>query len=161
MADTAYLFLTGRKLYVNAYVGEPIREGGLEVSELSGWQLKSITSKGAVFSTPKGEVSLGLSQGPASLAAATPGSADRRTPLDVAVELFKDGRLEDACAVFEEAIRQRPASAAVYAFMKRAGEDVIASLMNSKDEKIRAIGYRLFELAKPGGERIRPQSANA
>jgi len=39
--------------------------------------------------------------------------------------------------------------------------EVIVSMMNSKDEKLKMIGYRLFEMAKPGGERIRPRAANA
>ena len=161
-SQTAYLFIASRKLHVNAYVGEPIRDiGGWEVPEMAGWRLKSITSKGAVFATPQGDRSLDLVQCPATVAAATPGPDDTRTVLDVAVELFKDGRLEDACVVFEEAFRQPLSSAAVYDFVKRAGEDAIASMMNSKDERIREIGYRIFELAKPGGERIRPRTANA
>lgn len=160
-AATAYLFLVGRKVYVNAYAGELIRDAttGREVSELLGWRLKSITSKGAVFSTPRGEQTLNLAPGPASLVASILDPSDVRTTLDVAVELFKDGRVEDACVVFEVAFRQHPSSDAVYAFMKRVGEDVIATMMNSKDGKIKAIGYRLFELAKPGGERRRISNA--
>jgi hypothetical protein len=160
-AATAYLFLAGRKLFVNAYAGEPIREAatGREVSELSGWRLKSITSRGALFSTPQGELTLTLAPGPASLVAAASGPAEVRTALDVAAELLKDGRVEDACIVLEEAFWQRPTTDAVYAFMKRVGEDVIASMMNSRDGRIKAIGYRLFELAKPSGDRVRTSNA--
>lgn len=150
-SDTAYLFIASRKLHVNAYVGEPIRDtGGRDVPEMAGWRLKSITSKGAVFATPQGERSLDLVQGPATVATATP-----RSDLDLAADLFKDGRIEDACVVFEEALRRHPSSDAVYAFIKRAGEEVLVSMLNSKDGKLKAIGYRLFELAKPGGDRRR------
>ena len=63
-AATAYLYLVGRKIYVNAYAGEVIRDPttGREVSELSGWRLKSITSKGAVFSTPQCKQTLALAR---------------------------------------------------------------------------------------------------
>ena len=160
-AATAYLYLVGRKIYVNAYAGEVIRDAttGREVSELSGWRLKSITSKGAVFSTPLGEQTLALAPGPDSLVAAASGPAEARTTLDVAVELLKDGRVEDACVVLEEAFRQRPSTDAVYAFLKRVGEEVLASMMNSRDERIRTIGYRIFELAKPSGDRVRTSNA--
>ena len=158
---TAYLFLAGRKLFVNAYVGEPIRDPGTggEVAELSGWRLKSVTSKGAVFSTPRGDNTLNLSDGRALLATAIPNPEKELTLLDVAVELYQDGRIDDACIVFDEAIRQRPSNDAVYAFMKRVGEAVVASMMNSKDERVRTIGYRLFELAKPAGDRLRVSNA--
>ncbi|HZL72049.1 MAG TPA: hypothetical protein VFC86_06295 [Planctomycetota bacterium] len=160
-AATAYLYLVGRRIYVNAYAGEVIRDAttGREVSELSGWRLKSITSKGAVFSTPQGEKTLPLAPGPDSLVAAAWHPPEERTGLDVAVELYKDGRLDDACVVFEESFRRQWSNDAVYAFMVRAGEEVIASMMNSRDERIRTIGYRIFELAKPSGDRVRTSNA--
>ncbi|HKS16780.1 MAG TPA: hypothetical protein VJU16_05670 [Planctomycetota bacterium] len=155
-SETAYLFIASRKLHVNAYVGEPIRDiGGREVPEFAGWRLKAITSKGAVFATPHGDRSLELVQGPATVATAAPRPDDARTDLDIAADLFKDGRVEDACVMFEEALRRGPSCDAVYAFFKRAGEEVLAAMLNSKDEKLRMIGYRLFELAKPGGDRRR------
>ena len=160
-AATAYLYLVGRKIYVNAYSGEVIRDPttGREVSELSGWRLKSITSKGAIFSTPQGEQTLALAPGPASWVTAAWHPPVERTGLDVAVELYKDGRLEDACVVFEVSFRQQWSNDAVYAFLVRAGEEVIASMMNSKDERIKRIGYRIFELAKPSGDRVRTSNA--
>ena len=55
-ADTAYLELPARKLNVNAYIGEPVRDDstGTEVSECAGWRLKSVTPKSATFSTKEG-----------------------------------------------------------------------------------------------------------
>ena len=51
----AYLFMPARDLYVNAYMGEPIRDEreGWEVPELSGWKLASLTATYAIFG--KGE----------------------------------------------------------------------------------------------------------
>jgi hypothetical protein len=63
-ADTAYLELPTRRLNVNAYVGEPVRDDstGVEVPELSGWKLKSVTPKSALFSSPTGDVTLQLEE---------------------------------------------------------------------------------------------------
>jgi len=56
-ADTAYLELPARKLNVNAYLGEPVRDDstGVEVPECAGWRLKSVTPKSATFSTQGGQ----------------------------------------------------------------------------------------------------------
>ena len=71
MSHTAYLYLVGRKVGVNAYVDEPIRDGmsGRDVPELAGWRLKRVVSKGAVFETPGGERILQLSEIPAAVLA--------------------------------------------------------------------------------------------
>jgi hypothetical protein len=63
-SDTAYMEVVSRKLHVNAYVGETILDGpsGQEVGELSGWRLKNVTSKTAVFTTPAGEQTLQLDE---------------------------------------------------------------------------------------------------
>jgi len=158
-SHTAYLYLVGRKVGVNAYVDEPIRDGasGLEVPELAGWRLKRVVSKGAVFETPEGERTLKIAEIPAAVVAA----ADARSQLKYAAELYANGRVEDACFAFEVAFLRLPSHDVVYAFIKEAGVEVIVSMMNSKDEKLKMIGYRLFEMAKPGGERIRPRAANA
>lgn len=62
--DVAYLTLVARSVNVNAYVGEPIRDEsvGQEVADLSGWRLKSVTSKTALFDTPSGPVTLQLEE---------------------------------------------------------------------------------------------------
>ncbi|MBI4565177.1 MAG: hypothetical protein HY716_10840 [Planctomycetes bacterium] len=51
----AYLFLPARDFYVNAYMGEPIRDEleDREVPELSGWKLARLTATHAIFG--KGE----------------------------------------------------------------------------------------------------------
>ena len=69
----AYVVLPARNLNVNAYVGEPVRDesAGQEVSEMSGWRLKSVTPKTAVFSTPEGEKTLHLEEITASAPVAT------------------------------------------------------------------------------------------
>jgi hypothetical protein len=36
------------------------------------------------------------------------------------------------------------------------GAEVLASLMNSRNERARNFGHRLFERAKQGGERAKP-----
>jgi hypothetical protein len=55
--DTAYLELPSRRLNVNAYVGQPIRDEstGVEVSDLAGWKLKSVTPRSATFTLSGGE----------------------------------------------------------------------------------------------------------
>lgn len=169
---TAYLELPARKLNVNAYLAEPVRDStGQELAELSGWRLKSVTSNSAIFSTPKGEVTLQLEVSTAT-AATLPAGLDKvgtretskddvRTALNEATALYKHGRLEESRAKFDEAFRMNPSADVVYAFFLRVGEDVFVSMMTSEDEKIREVGYRLFELAKPGGERIRSRRPNA
>lgn len=159
-ADTAYLFIVGRHVNVNAYVDEPIRDetAEREVAELAGWRLKRVTSKSAVFSTPGGERILHLRENKA-VRASTSSRVDVRRMLQEAADLYRLGLLAESVAKFEEAFLQKPTSDMVYSFIKSAGEEVIASLMNSKDERLCRIGYRLFELAKPGGELQRISNA--
>ncbi len=73
-----------------------------------------------------------------------------RTLLDEGTKLYKGGKYQEASAKFEEAFQAKPSSDLVYAYIKRAGEDLVAGMMNSPEPKIRDIGSRLFELAKPG-----------
>jgi HEAT repeat protein len=84
---------------------------------------------------------------------------DGAQDLNDATNLYKGGKFKEAYAKFEEALQKQPTSDIIYAYMKRVGEDVIASMMNSKDEPMKTMGYRLFELAKPAGERIRSDKA--
>jgi len=77
-SHAAYLLVKNRNLAVNAYVNEPIRDetAGVEVPELSGWRLKNVTSKTAVFKTENGEVTLQLDEitaAPALIGTAVPG----------------------------------------------------------------------------------------
>lgn len=169
-ADTAYLFVVGRKINVNAYVGEPIRDEflGREVAELAGWRLKRVTPSSAIFSTPAGEQILPIQliavSEPATgatdlLVLVEPQAPDSvRSLLDEAADLYKRGYLAEAASKIELALEFRPASGTIYAFMMRAGEDLVASIMNSRDERMRNLGHRLFELAKSGGERRRTRT---
>jgi HEAT repeat protein len=65
-------------------------------------------------------------------------------------DLYKRGKYQEASSKFEEAFQMQPSSDAVYAFMKRVGEDMVARMMNDPDRKMQDIGRRIFELAKPG-----------
>ncbi len=67
-----------------------------------------------------------------------------------ATELYKRGNLNGASSKFEEAFQMQPSSDQVYAYIKRAGDDTVAAMMNHPDRKIQDVGRRLFELAKPG-----------
>jgi HEAT repeat protein len=73
-----------------------------------------------------------------------------RTLLNEGTDLYKKGKYQEASAKFEEAFQAKPSSDLVYAYIKRAGEDLVAGMMNSPEPKIRDVGRRLFELAKPG-----------
>src|SRR5262245_43850253 len=65
-------------------------------------------------------------------------------------DLYKKGKYPEASSKFEEAFQMKPSSDQVYAFIKRAGEDMIGKMMNDSDRKIQDIGRRLMEMAKPG-----------
>src|SRR6266850_8114486 len=80
---------------------------------------------------------------------------DVRKILNDGMDLYKRGKYAEAASKFEEAFQKQPSSDIVYAFVQRAGADAVASMMTSKEEKIRNAGYRLFELSKPAGDRIR------
>ena len=73
-----------------------------------------------------------------------------RDLMNKGTELYKEGKYQEASAKFEEAFQQKPSSDLVYAYMKRFGEDLVAGMMNSPDPKMRDIGRRIYELAKPG-----------
>jgi HEAT repeat protein len=70
--------------------------------------------------------------------------------LQEGTDLYKRGKYTEAASKFEEAFQMKPDSDAVYAFIKRAGNDLVAGMMNSPDKKMQDVGRRLFELAKPG-----------
>ena len=91
----------------------------------------------------------------APYAGAQDGGDEIRKILSDATELYKQGKLPEAYSKFEEALQKQPSNDLVYAYIKRVGDDVITGMMNSKDEKIKSLGYRLFELAKPAGDRQR------
>jgi HEAT repeat protein len=65
-------------------------------------------------------------------------------------DLYKKGKYPEASSKFEEAFQMKPSSDQVYAFIKRAGEDMIGKMMSDPDRKIQDISRRLMELAKPG-----------
>jgi HEAT repeat protein len=65
-------------------------------------------------------------------------------------DLYNKGKYPEASSKFEEAFQMKPSSDQVYAFIKRAGEQMIGKMMNDPDRKIQDIGRRLMELAKPG-----------
>ncbi|MBI4564253.1 MAG: hypothetical protein HY716_06130 [Planctomycetes bacterium] len=63
---TAYLYLPSRKVQVNAYLGETIRDSatGEEIPELAGWKLAQLTSGGAVFRKGPSEAILKMGNPP-------------------------------------------------------------------------------------------------
>lgn len=73
-----------------------------------------------------------------------------RVALQEGMDLYKRGKYQEASSKFEEAFQMKPDSDQVYAFIKRAGEDLVAGMMNSPEKNMQNIGRRLFELAKPG-----------
>lgn len=73
-----------------------------------------------------------------------------RAALQEGMDLYKRGKYQESSSKFEEAFQMKPDSDQVYAFMKRAGDDIVAGMMNSPDRKMQDVGRRLFELAKPG-----------
>src|SRR5678815_5512144 len=73
-----------------------------------------------------------------------------RQLLSEGTDLYKKGKYPEASSKFEEAFQMKPSSDQVYAFIKRAGEDMIGKMMNDPDRKIQDIGRRLMEMAKPG-----------
>ena len=73
-----------------------------------------------------------------------------RQLLQEGTDLYKRGKYQEASSKFEEAFQMRPDSDKVYAYIKRAGEDLVASMMNSTDRKMQDVGRRLYEMAKPG-----------
>ncbi len=66
------------------------------------------------------------------------------------MDLYKRGKYQEASVKFEEAFQMQPSSDQVYAFIKRAGDDLVAGMMNSPERKMQDVGRRLMELAKPG-----------
>ncbi len=73
-----------------------------------------------------------------------------RQLLSDATDLYKRGKYPEAYAKFEEAFQLKPSSDLIYAYIKRAGDDLVAGMMNAPDRRIQDVGRRLFELAKPG-----------
>jgi len=73
-----------------------------------------------------------------------------RQLLQEGTDLYKRGKYDEASTKFEEAFQLKPSSDQVYAYIKRAGDDIVAGMMNSNERKMQDIGRRLYELAKPG-----------
>jgi hypothetical protein len=73
-----------------------------------------------------------------------------RQLLGEGTDLYKKGKYAEASGKFEEAFQLKPSSDQVYAFIKRAGEDMLGRMMNDPDRKIQDIARRLMEMAKPG-----------
>jgi HEAT repeat protein len=69
---------------------------------------------------------------------------------DEATELYRQGKSAEAAAKFEEAFGMKPSSDQVYACLRRAGEDMVARIVNDPDRKLQDLGRRLMELSKPG-----------
>jgi HEAT repeat protein len=75
-------------------------------------------------------------------------------------DLYLRGKFAESYSKFEQAFQKQPSSDLVYAFIQRAGVDVVTGMMTAKDENMRNVGYRLFELAGPAGnDRIRKGKA--
>ena len=70
-SDTAYIVLVNRNLFLNAYVGEAIRDRSTEedVPELKGWKLQKVTPTEAIFETPGDTITLKLDEYAAAPAA--------------------------------------------------------------------------------------------
>ncbi|HZE95829.1 MAG TPA: HEAT repeat domain-containing protein [Planctomycetota bacterium] len=73
-----------------------------------------------------------------------------RQLLGEGTDLYKKGKYNEASSKFEEAFQLKPSSDQAYAFIKRAGDDMIGRMMNDPDRKIQDVARRLMELAKPG-----------
>jgi HEAT repeat protein len=73
-----------------------------------------------------------------------------RQLLGEGTDLYKKGKYPEASSKFEEAFQMKPSSDQVYAYLQRAGMDMLGKMMNDPDRKIQDIGRRLAELAKPG-----------
>lgn len=72
-----------------------------------------------------------------------------RDLLDEGVKLYKQGKLDQAYAAFEKAMQQKPSHELVYAWLRRTGEDIIFSMLNSTDRKVQDMGRRLLSHAQP------------
>lgn len=81
-----------------------------------------------------------------------------RQLMDEGLKAYRTGKYDEAFVKFQEAFNKNPSSDVVYAWMKRAGEDVVASMINNADPRIRETGKMLFRLAQPG-EAIRRDTA--
>ena len=73
-----------------------------------------------------------------------------RQLLGEGTDLYKKGKYPEASSKFEEAFQMKPSSDQVYAYLQRAGMDMLGKMMNDPDRKIQDIARRLAELAKPG-----------
>lgn len=74
-SHVAYLSLPARQLNVNAYVNEAVKDDstGVEVPELAGWRLKSVTPKTATFTVNGEERTLQLEEIVAAAPTGPPG----------------------------------------------------------------------------------------
>ena len=71
-----------------------------------------------------------------------------RKLLEDGMDAYKRGKYEDAYTKLETALQRHPNSTLIYAFIQRVGHDLIASMLNAEDEKLRNTGKRLIELGK-------------
>jgi len=78
------------------------------------------------------------------------GDGKARSAFDEATRLYKEGKLDEATARFDEAFRLQPSSDEVYRYMKRAGDDFVAQMMNHPERRFQDVGRRVYERAKPG-----------
>ena len=63
-------------------------------------------------------------------------------------DLYLRGKYPEAYSKFEQAFQKQPSSDLVYAFIQRAGVDVITGMMTAKDE---SMYQRLLQLAAASG----------
>ncbi len=81
-------------------------------------------------------------------------TAEAEGKKEEAIKLYRDayGKLEPALQKLDKVPPDQRKSSAdlVYAFMQRVGNDLVAGMINSADPQMKAIGHRLFEMAKYG-----------
>lgn len=73
-----------------------------------------------------------------------------RQLLDDGAKDYRAGKYDEAFVKFQEAFNKNPGNDVVYAWMRRVGEDLVASMINNPDPKIRETGKMIFRLAQPG-----------
>lgn len=81
-------------------------------------------------------------------------AAEGQGKKDEATTFYKEAytKLEQALQRLDKVPQdqRKAASDLVYAFMLRVGQEVVVGMINSTDPQIKAMGYRLLEMAKPG-----------
>lgn len=81
-------------------------------------------------------------------------AAEAEGKKEEAVKLYHDayGKFEPALQKLDKVPPDQRKSSAdlVYAFMQRVGNDLVAGMINATDPQMKAVGHRLFEMAKYG-----------